>query len=72
MACSHEGHDVTTWQQLVGNVLVAPSLEAGNPRAMPPGHACDCWPCEERLHISAQEAEAKGKELPDANHPPLG
>jgi hypothetical protein len=72
MARSHECRDTATRQQLVGHVLVAPSLEAGNPRAMPPGHAYNCWTCEERLHIPAQEAEAKGKELPDANHPPRG
>jgi hypothetical protein len=42
MACSHEWRDATTWQQLGGNFLVAPSLEAGNPRAMQPGYAYDC------------------------------
>jgi hypothetical protein len=42
MACSHEWRDATTWQQLVGNFLVAPSLEAGNPRAMQSGYAYDC------------------------------
>jgi hypothetical protein len=56
MTCSHEWRDVATWRQLVDNHLVAPYIEAGNPRAMQPGHTYDCWKCEATLRIPAQAA----------------
>jgi hypothetical protein len=51
MMCSHEWRDLDTWRQLVGNLIVAPYLEAGNPKAMQPGHTYICGNCKQTLCI---------------------
>jgi hypothetical protein len=57
MPCSHEWRDHETWRQLVGNHLVAPYIEAGNPRAMQPGKTYYCWKCEQTLHITSEATD---------------
>lgn len=54
MLCSHQWRDEETWRQLVGNVIVAPYIEAGNPKAMQPGHTYICGQCMETLRIPAR------------------
>jgi hypothetical protein len=57
MPCSHEWRDIKPWRQLVGNFLVAPDIEAGNPRAMQPRHTYICWKCEQTLPIPEEGGE---------------
>jgi hypothetical protein len=54
--CSHAWRDAETWQQLVGNFIVAPYIEAGNPKAMQPGHTYYCGKCQQTLSIPRVDA----------------
>ena len=59
-SCSHDWRDEETIGRLVLNFRVAPYVQAGNPKAMQPGHRYRCQKCSARLRISDEGRPVAG------------